>query len=639
MVSPQYIFGKYNVTGWIVGYNIIESGYISILLGNTWKNVYYLGQDTSWHEYKIKYYKSTQTLTTYIDDSLVFTYENFTYGNLANTGAFSIGNAAMLNSYGPGTYSINSDWFGGEVDYLKIMVNTSNAVNYSLNECAGQVARDSAAYFYSDRTYPGVSTCGATHFMLGYMPSNDTCDPEWVSGDTPGETRFSPLGTGLQYWYSSPSDNFYAEHFSISMTVWNGELINGGYFNLAGGIPARNIAKWNGSNWSALGGGLNHEVTGLAEYNNELYATGYFDSAVGSIEAKYIAKWNGSSWSPVGGGLNLYGNVLKVFKGDLVVGGWFSAVAETYAPYIARWDGTEWHSMNIGMTGPVYALEEFSGELYAAGNFQYAGTELCNSIAKWNGNRWNPVGSGISGANSMIGDLTVYNGELYAGGSFVTMNGINCYNIAKYNGFEWSTAGSGAKGSNCFSSQGYVADMKVCKGELFVLGLFTTMNGIPANKFAKLSGSGWCGVEYGIDQRPRSLELFDGGIIINGDFYSASGVAYNNIVKYTPKDNLTGTGNNNNNIPGSYGLSQNYPNPFNPETKIKYQIPPGSRAENVTLIVYDASGREAAVLLNQNQPAGEHEVTFNGSNLSSGVYFYSLQAGEFKQTRKMVLIK
>ena len=640
MVSPQYIFGKYNVTGWIVGYNIIQSGYISILVGNTWKNVYNLGQDSSWHEYRIKYNKLAQRLSSYVDDSLVFTYENFTYINLANPGAFSVGNAGMLNSCGPGTFNMYAGWFGGEMDYLKITLNSSNAVNYNLNECAGQVAKDSAAYFYSDRTYPGASTCGASHFMLGYMPSEDTCDPEWVTGETPGETRFSHLGTGLQYWYSGPSGNYYAEHFSMSMMVWNGELVNGGYFNLAGGIPAHNIAKWNGSTWSAIGGGVNHEVTGLAEYNNELYATGYFDSAGGSIEAKYIAKWNGSSWSPVDGGLNLYGNVLKVFGGDLIVGGWFSSVGQIYAPYIARWDGTEWHSMNIGMSGPVCALEEFGGELYAAGEFQYAGTELCNSIAKWDGSRWNPVGSGISGANCMIGDLTVYNGELYAGGSFITMNGIVCFNIAKYNGLEWSAVGTGARGSNCYSSQGYISDMKVCKGELYAVGMFTTMNGIPANKFAKLNGSNWCGIEYGFDQRPRSLENYDGGIIINGDFYSASGVGYNNIVKYTPKDNLTGTGNNNNDIPGSYGLSQNYPNPFNPETKIRYQIPPGSGADNITLIVYDASGREAAVLLNQHQPAGEHEVTFNGSNLSSGIYFYSLlSTGGFKQTRKMVLIK
>ena len=202
MVSPQYIFGKYNVTGWIVGYNTNESGYISILVGNTWKNVYNLGQDTSWHEYMIKYNKPTGKLSTYVDGSPVFTYENFSYVNLANTGAFSIGNAAMLNSYGPGTYSINSDWFGGEIDYLKIMVNTSNAVNYNLNECAGQVAKDSAAYFYSDRTYPGVSTCGATHFMLGYMPSKDTCDPEWVTGETPGKPGSPHLvpvcNTGIQ---------------------------------------------------------------------------------------------------------------------------------------------------------------------------------------------------------------------------------------------------------------------------------------------------------------------------------------------------------------------------------------------------------------------------------------------------------
>lgn len=639
MNGPQYIFGKFYSAGWFVSYNTNGPGYISFHIGDSTRNVFYLGQDSSWHEYRIDFSKSSEKLFMYVDNILICTYNNFTYTDLANTSAFSVGNAGLINTYGPGSVNTNTGWFGGEMDYLNITVNGTSAVNYNFNEFAGQVARDSAAYFYSDRTYPGISACGLSHLMLGFMPSQDTCDPEWVTNDPAEQTRFSPLATGLESWHSGPNGNYFTEHFSMSMTVWDGKLINGGYFNLAGGIPARNIASWDGTNWSPLGGGTNHEVTSIAGYNGNLYATGYFDSA-GTVAASCIAMWDGTGWNEVGGGLNLYGNVLKVFNGDLIVGGWFSAVGETYAPYIARWDGTEWHSMNIGMTGPVYALEEFEGELYAAGSFQYAGIEECNGIARWDGFKWNPVGTGAAGTNYSVNDLTVYNGELYAGGSFITMNGILCYNIAKYNGLEWNSVGTGAKGSNCFPSQGYISDMKVSQGGLYVVGMFTRMNEVPANKFARLYGTNWCGIEYGIDMKPRSMEIFDGGLIINGDFYSASGVKYNNIVKYTPKSNLTGTGNLNN-IPGSFSLSQNYPNPFNPETKIKYSIPANTGGEKVSvkLIVYDISGREAAVLVDQKQQAGEYEVLFKASGLSSGVYFYSLNSGDFKVTKKMVVVK
>ncbi|MBK7106030.1 MAG: T9SS type A sorting domain-containing protein [Ignavibacteriae bacterium] len=90
-------------------------------------------------------------------------------------------------------------------------------------------------------------------------------------------------------------------------------------------------------------------------------------------------------------------------------------------------------------------------------------------------------------------------------------------------------------------------------------------------------------------------------------------------------------------IPSEFTLSQNYPNPFNPSTIIKYAIP--SKA-NVTLKVYDVLGSEVATIIkNKVQNTGKYEVKFDASRLSSGVYFYTLNAGNFLQTKKMILIK
>jgi len=93
---------------------------------------------------------------------------------------------------------------------------------------------------------------------------------------------------------------------------------------------------------------------------------------------------------------------------------------------------------------------------------------------------------------------------------------------------------------------------------------------------------------------------------------------------------------NNDEIGLSYKLFDNYPNPFNPNTIISYQIP---ELSFVTLKVYDALGNEVATLVNEEKPAGEYEVEFNGAELTSGVYFYQLKAGEFIQSKKMVLLK
>jgi hypothetical protein len=92
----------------------------------------------------------------------------------------------------------------------------------------------------------------------------------------------------------------------------------------------------------------------------------------------------------------------------------------------------------------------------------------------------------------------------------------------------------------------------------------------------------------------------------------------------------------NSGIVREYILHQNYPNPFNPTTVISYQVPTNSKVE---LKVYDVLGREVETLVNERQNAGEYSVTFDASNLSSGVYFYKLQTERFLETKQMVLIK
>jgi hypothetical protein len=88
--------------------------------------------------------------------------------------------------------------------------------------------------------------------------------------------------------------------------------------------------------------------------------------------------------------------------------------------------------------------------------------------------------------------------------------------------------------------------------------------------------------------------------------------------------------------PLTYQLDQNYPNPFNPVTNITYSLPSDNQ---VSLVVYDAIGNEVTVLVNKFEKSGKHSVQFNASNLSSGVYFYTIKAGDFTSTKKLVLMK
>ena len=98
-------------------------------------------------------------------------------------------------------------------------------------------------------------------------------------------------------------------------------------------------------------------------------------------------------------------------------------------------------------------------------------------------------------------------------------------------------------------------------------------------------------------------------------------------------------------IPSEFSLEQNYPNPYNPSTTIKFSIPPvetlhaTSQRQHASLIVYDVLGRKVAIFINEQKAPGNYKVSFDGSKLSSGIYFYVLKAGNNSITKKMMLLK
>jgi hypothetical protein len=95
-------------------------------------------------------------------------------------------------------------------------------------------------------------------------------------------------------------------------------------------------------------------------------------------------------------------------------------------------------------------------------------------------------------------------------------------------------------------------------------------------------------------------------------------------------------------VPTEFALEQNYPNPFNPVTKIRFEIPlskGGQRGLYSTLKIFDILGREVATLVNESLKPGTYEVTFDGTNMNSGIYFYQLVSGNYKETRRMILLK
>jgi hypothetical protein len=140
------------------------------------------------------------------------------------------------------------------------------------------------------------------------------------------------------------------------------------------------------------------------------------------------------------------------------------------------------------------------------------------------------------------------------------------------------------------------------------------------------------GTEYPIRYRVKAVDVYSDSSVFS-DFVSTTGISEDG------GDEVVGGDNNpffTPDLPKDFNLSQNYPNPFNPVTRINFAIP---KQGFVTLKIYDVTGREVKVLVNEFKQAGYYTVDFNGSNLASGVYFYKIQSGTFMYVKKMVLVK
>ena len=168
-----------------------------------------------------------------------------------------------------------------------------------------------------------------------------------------------------------------------------------------------------------------------------------------------------------------------------------------------------------------------------------------------------------------------------------------------------------------------------------------TTDSIPTNFTTKIGTLNWtAGSTYGnFQQYQFSLSAFSGlsfiyiGFRYNMDCINSGNVVFIDDIYVGTVSGIShiGTG-----IPAAFDLKQNYPNPFNPITNIRFDIPISS---NVKISVYNTLGQQIAIILNEMKTAGFYEVKYDASALSSGVYYYRIEAGNYLQTKKMVLIK
>lgn len=545
------------------------------------------------------------------------------------------------------------------------------SINTSYSQSWNPITSGTNGIIYSCAVFNDVLYVGGNFSMAGGVMTNNIA--RWNG------MAWSSLGTGT----SNGTNGIVRE-----LTVQGTNLIVAGDFTSAGGNANNHIASWDGSGWgSPLGDGMNGAIQTLAIYSGNLWAGGDFTMA-GGIAANHLAKWTGSQWVSIGEGTNNSVYALAPYINDeLIVAGSFTASGGNPVARIARFNNSGFvGSLGTGVNnGTVFALAVRDGLLYAGGSFTTVAGSSANRIAKWDGYNWFNV---TSGTNNTVYSLNLSSNVqpgaslLVVGGLFTSAGGISANSIATWNGSGWGILGSGMTGGG--PSVRHAADFR---GTLVASGLFNNAGGNSAFNVAMwgiipiapsivspLCGAtgvsvtptlDWTDVSYAwryglqlsVSPNFNPLRLNISGIpvseytvppgILNTDSTYYWRVNSSNPLGTSPwsstcwfHTSLVGITKDPAEIPVEFKLYQNYPNPFNPTTKIKFDIPLSQeKGGYVKLIVYDILGKEVATLLNEELKPGAYEAEWNAATFPSGVYYYRITAGNFVDTKKLVLIK
>lgn len=331
----------------------------------------------------------------------------------------------------------------------------------------------------------------------------------------PGESLVAAL-PGDEYWSSDYGrGGVWGRTYSIG--GYQSDLVIGGRFSFAGSTPALNIARWNGSGWQAIGGGVGTYdelsiVSSVVEFEGKLVVGGSRLGRAGedTLLGMQAAYWDGSGWHGMSTG-DLSGSVhdLAILNGQLYAGGTFSGQQG-----VARWDGSGWRSVGAPFLDGWDLLVKDGRLLVAAVN-----------IYAWDGSTWTqPFGEVTGGAFVCLAD---WDGDLLGGGS---VNGIRyegqwvgVRNVAHWTGSGWEAMSGGLYGWY----DGYGEDWSVvwsvavydgapCAGGRFTL---TSVGGVetPAYSGAIWKGDHWEGIGGGVGGYVHALQQYGGDLIVGGD--------------------------------------------------------------------------------------------------------------------------
>ena len=315
----------------------------------------------------------------------------------------------------------------------------------------------------------------------------------------------------------------------------------------------------------------------------------------------YLSSDLGSTWAISDSGIASDENVHVVLKHKSYV---FAATADSGNGILRSSDnGYSWIEVNTG-------LPQFSSFISLASNGEDIYTTSIGEVFRStdDGMNWFSISNGLQ--NVSILSLATQGSKVYAG-----------------------TFGSGVyfsndRGENWTNISGGVPPLEIWSLVLADTSLFVATNGSGVY-LTQDDGVSWTWVSEGL------TTLYVRSLLVTTNNYLFAGTANGLVCKRPLYEMITSVRKQINSL-SKYSLSQNYPNPFNPNTTIRYSLPQSS---NVVIKIFDVLGNEIETIVNEEKPVGTYEITYYAENLPSGVYFYQLKAGDYIETKKMILMK
>ncbi len=438
---------------------------------------------------------------------------------------------------------------------------------------------------------------------------------------------------------------------------FEGDLIVGGRFDTAGSTPVTNVARWDGSTWTAVGYNLQDigygysPVSNLTVVNGVLYATGSFQTIYGA-SADFVARWNNNTWEALAENISTplasHAKIKTIceYDGDLYIGGEDLDSSSTYS--LARWVVSGWVFLPTHLS-TIESMVVHDEVLWVCGRTSSSEAVLAKMDTGWGTvmltEPW----------NTSFNDLCVHNGGLYIGGSFTEIDEQAVHLIARWTETGIEPAYSGVLSEGFWFHNGpeptwitcYVGHLSSIGGSLYAGGLlFDSSIGQLSCKVAidgdmnLVQVGGQLGNYVGWGTIWPITETFcsaTGSLFIGGDFNRGDGLGHvlGGLIGLPMPAPVPGM------VHLQTTLQNPIPNPFNPQTTLRIDL---TVAGPVRLEVFDLRGHSVKLLADTFLDVGQNRYSWNGTDqqgraVPSGTYFALLTTSDGVQAQKLLLAK